>query len=879
MKRNYLLAVVLLLIAMLSPISAMAQTQKLWTDVADTEWYDASKTEFYIYNAKQLAGIAVLVNREIDPITFAGCTFHLKQDIDLGGRQWVPIGNDLGKRLFLGSLSGNGKIIYGLTMNGNHPKQTTELYALIGFGRNFTIEGITLKNVDIKGKLGGSRLAVACGFVGYANGNVTIRNCHVENGIIIGGEGKNKGAGGIVGVSDANLTLIQCSNSATIKAGNNVIDTNLGTNTGGLVGNTIVGGCRIESCYNRGDVFGGNSQLQSFTGGIIGYTRGASISNCYNTGIIHGADYVTEKDINSVGGIVGGVDGTSITDCFSGGKVIAGKAGSFIYTGGIAGYIDSRSSIIGSLAIQSFIESSQDVLRASTLSSADEKQEIVEILVPQSQNRLQNAMPSKKVSETEEAAPMTLRAVVGFSMHRIAGYSKGSTLSNNYAYVPGDWDQDKIGADKQNGADWTGSMDDDPIKTWSKQVWDIDPTHYYLPKLKALDAKFLVVNPLIRLLKFDSNGGSSVPSQYIPLNSTARKPNSPTLKNHRLDYWKTKEGVRWNFDSDRVPGNMTLYAHWVRIYNVTIDPQNGDDSRQVVIDEGNRVTEPKEPTRLGYQFQGWYVEAKRWNFNDPVNSDLQIVAKWTPTLSSDAATFDMIATQVANGKPLTPKVTVRWFDNILTEGTDYTIAYFDNIHPGTGHARITGKGNYTGKLDAYFVIIDPLVVFSLDINEVEGITTNPAAGLSWLQKGLHRDLEIIADPLYSLANAQVYLNDQLIYPNDEAGYPFTRVIDGLTISLGAITENTVIRIEGIALKTPEELLTGMDALASDFRVTPLAGAVRIDARAASCAMIYHTNGILEAIRPIAEGTTMISLPAGIYLIRMGDRTWKVVIGE
>ncbi|MDL2222338.1 hypothetical protein LJC35_07295, partial [Parabacteroides sp. OttesenSCG-928-N08] len=180
---------------------------------------------------------------------------------------------------------------------------------------------------------------------------------------------------------------------------------------------------------------------------------------------------------------------------------------------------------------------------------------------------------------------------------------------------------------------------------------------------------------------------------------------------------------------------------------------------------------------------------------------------------------------------------------------------------------------------AYFVIIDPMVVFSLDINEVEGITTNPAAGLSWLQKGLHRDLEIIADPKYSLANAEVYLNDQLIYPNEEAGYPFTRVIDGLTISLGAITENTVIRIEGIALKTPEEEQTSADLLTQSVKVTPLAGAVRIDAQMATCVLIYRTNGALEAIRPIGEGTTLIPLPAGIYLIRMEERNWKVVVKE
>lgn len=46
------------------------------------------------------------------------------------------------------------------------------------------------------------------------------------------------------------------------------------------------------------------------------------------------------------------------------------------------------------------------------------------------------------------------------------------------------------------------------------------------------------------------------------------------------------------------------------------------------------------------------------------------------------------------GTPIRPTITVKDGKNILTEGVDYTVAYFDNILPGTARAVISGKGNY-----------------------------------------------------------------------------------------------------------------------------------------------------------------------------------------
>lgn len=61
-----------------------------------------------------------------------------------------------------------------------------------------------------------------------------------------------------------------------------------------------------------------------------------------------------------------------------------------------------------------------------------------------------------------------------------------------------------------------------------------------------------------------------------------------------------------------------------------------------------------------------------------------------------------------DGKPKTPKVTVEWdggtitsdtCGEILTLGEDYKVSYSDNV--GTGKVAVTGKGNYTGRVEKH----------------------------------------------------------------------------------------------------------------------------------------------------------------------------------
>ena len=79
----------------------------------------------------------------------------------------------------------------------------------------------------------------------------------------------------------------------------------------------------------------------------------------------------------------------------------------------------------------------------------------------------------------------------------------------------------------------------------------------------------------------------------------------------------------------------------------------------------------------------------------------------TFTINSKDASFLTIvdiADVSYNGMAQTPAITLKDGENILKNGTDYTISYSDNINAGEATVTVTGKGNYTGTMTATFGI-------------------------------------------------------------------------------------------------------------------------------------------------------------------------------
>lgn len=68
---------------------------------------------------------------------------------------------------------------------------------------------------------------------------------------------------------------------------------------------------------------------------------------------------------------------------------------------------------------------------------------------------------------------------------------------------------------------------------------------------------------------FETNGGSEVPNQILALGDKIRCPENPTKEGFDLEGWYSDLDLqnRWDFDKDKVGGNMTLYAKWTEEKN------------------------------------------------------------------------------------------------------------------------------------------------------------------------------------------------------------------------------------------------------------------------------------------------------------------------
>ena len=262
-------------------VRAFLEAQKVEVDYF---WYTANKnaTEFEISTESQLRALAKIVNNMaasgVGNDTFEGQTIKLMNGIDLKV-DWIPIGYNNGK---------SSGVFRGTFDGGGH-----------------IISGIYCDD-GIKPNDFGLNSVNAVGFFGVTMGT-TIENLTVQ------------------GIVKSNKHFV-----------------------GGLIGRNIEGGTAssvIKNCRNEIHVSStnlGSSSEKGYVGGIVGYTWGASIMECSNSGTIQGID-----NEGCLGGIAGGFSGqgskNKIMACYNEGTMIPSSSSTNVRIGGIvASFYDGR---------------------------------------------------------------------------------------------------------------------------------------------------------------------------------------------------------------------------------------------------------------------------------------------------------------------------------------------------------------------------------------------------------------------------------------------------------------------------------------------------------------------------------------------------------
>ena len=145
-------------------------------------------------------------------------------------------------------------------------------------------------------------------------------------------------------------------------------------------------------------------------------------------------------------------------------------------------------------------------------------------------------------------------------------------------------------------------------------------------------------------VNFDSDGGSSVPSQSVLKGEKVNQPENPTKLGYSFVDWVYK-GSPWVFYGFSVTSNITIHASWsINEYSISYNLNGGqledektNPAKYTVNDEFSFVN----PIRNGYSFAGWYKETQKVSkVERGTTGDLKLEAKWTPLKNQLSITSD-----------------------------------------------------------------------------------------------------------------------------------------------------------------------------------------------------------------------------------------------
>ena len=305
-----------------------------------------------------------------------GACYRQIADISLAGWEWRPIGTK--NNPFSGIFDGSGYAILDLTVD----TEDLSCVGLFGYSTG-TVKNVRLDGCTVAAVSGADDLY--CGAVaGYNTGVVLGCVVHAEVSAATRFEEQNVCTGGICGYSSQPVisgTFVgrveaavsgldslayaggilgygsgasACRNSGTVTA-SGAIDCDC--YAGGIVG-CATGS--ISSCYNGGSITACLSRY-SFAGGIVGLNAGA-ITGCANAGEVYastaykgssngdptppdGALAVLMGGPQALAGGITGSNYSTVTFCENEGYVHSDSQVSAAYSGGVAGYNNSKSTL------------------------------------------------------------------------------------------------------------------------------------------------------------------------------------------------------------------------------------------------------------------------------------------------------------------------------------------------------------------------------------------------------------------------------------------------------------------------------------------------------------------------------------------------------
>ena len=149
--------------------------------------------------------------------------------------------------------------------------------------------------------------------------------------------------------------------------------------------------------------------------------------------------------------------------------------------------------------------------------------------------------------------------------------------------------------------------------------------------------KYIFRDTTTRYISLAFQGGNIRNSTVMTYrDSLAPEPDAPTRAGHTFAGWyRQPEYIdSFNFSTDTIRNNLTIYADWsINSYEVDFNPNGGNYTPEsIVVDYNSLIEEPDSPQKPDFEFEGWYADeglTKKWNFSSSrVTKDTTLYANW-----------------------------------------------------------------------------------------------------------------------------------------------------------------------------------------------------------------------------------------------------------
>ena len=129
---------------------------------------------------------------------------------------------------------------------------------------------------------------------------------------------------------------------------------------------------------------------------------------------------------------------------------------------------------------------------------------------------------------------------------------------------------------------------------------------------------------------FNTDGGSVLESVTVESGQTIEHIIHPEKDGYVFVSW-AKDGIKYN-DKQPIKEDINLTAIWTEAPDLSKEYKvifsYPEEEKEIIVQGKTKVEKPKDPSMKYYNFVGWYLDDKLYDFNTPVTKDLFLVAKF-----------------------------------------------------------------------------------------------------------------------------------------------------------------------------------------------------------------------------------------------------------